>query len=142
MQAATTFPSLDLASLPVPPLRPLSEVFALEEVNPFNDRPYAESTYTELPPYVRAVVGVTSDAWDGLVQAGRVGLVFDVCRVHSLAPMLGELRDRDGTGRCTACPRSGPAEWQRWPCRLHSLAILAGETLAAGPGEHRTGSTR
>ncbi|MGH3569051.1 MAG: hypothetical protein ACRDRH_24115 [Pseudonocardia sp.] len=48
----------------------------------------------------------------------------------------------DGSGRCTACPRSGPAEWRRWPCRLRSLATLARESLAAAPDEHRTGSTR
>ncbi|MGH3570164.1 MAG: hypothetical protein ACRDRH_29985 [Pseudonocardia sp.] len=42
------------------------------------------------------VIGVTRDAWDGLVGSGSVGLVFDVQRMYSLVSLLGELRTVSG----------------------------------------------
>ncbi|MGH3567052.1 MAG: hypothetical protein ACRDRH_13665 [Pseudonocardia sp.] len=77
---------------PVEPVSP--DTFSLADVNPFNGLRYLESPYLELPPYVVAVIGLTRGAWDGLVRAGAVGLVFDMGREYPLAPTLGELRDR------------------------------------------------
>jgi hypothetical protein len=68
--------------------------FTLADVNPLTGAAYAQSRYRELPPYAIAVIGVTKDAWDRLVGSGTVGLALDVHRVHSLAPMLAELKAR------------------------------------------------
>ncbi|MGI9002984.1 MAG: hypothetical protein ACR2GH_15215 [Pseudonocardia sp.] len=69
-------------------------------------------------------------------------LVESIARQRDLVDRVLDEHVDDGSGCCTACPRSWRAEWRRWPCRLHSLAALAHETLAAVPDEPSTGSTR
>ncbi|MGH3567126.1 MAG: hypothetical protein ACRDRH_14065 [Pseudonocardia sp.] len=83
---------VDHCTIPAAPVsaRPLPEAFALVDINPLTSVRYQDSRYRDLPPYVVAVIGVTQDAWDGLVHAGSVGLVFDAGRVHSLVVMVGD----------------------------------------------------
>ncbi|MGH3566969.1 MAG: hypothetical protein ACRDRH_13240 [Pseudonocardia sp.] len=69
-------------------------------------------------------------------------LVESIARQRELVDRVLAEHVDDGSGRCTACPRSGRVEWRRWPCRLHSLAVLAWETLDAVPGEQSAGSAR
>ncbi|MGI9002605.1 MAG: hypothetical protein ACR2GH_13200 [Pseudonocardia sp.] len=69
-------------------------------------------------------------------------LVESIARQRELVDRVLAEHVDDGTGHCTACPHRWRAEWRRWPCRLHSLATLAHETLAAASGEPSTGSSR
>ncbi len=73
---------------------------------------------------------------------GDSRLVESIARQRELVDRVLAEHVDDGTGRCMACPRSGRPEWQRWPCRLHSLAALAHETLTTVPDRHSTGSAR
>lgn len=74
--------------------RQVPTVFALAHVNPLNGKPYRESPYMDLPPYVLAVIGLTASVWDLLVRRGVLSLVLDTLLLHDVAPVLGELRER------------------------------------------------
>jgi hypothetical protein len=86
--------SLGTTDAPPAPMAPLPDAFALADRNPRNGRRYQDSLYQELPPYAVAVIGLTRDAWNGLVRQRAVGLALDVQQVHSLAPMLAQLKAR------------------------------------------------
>jgi len=69
-------------------------------------------------------------------------LVESIARQRELVDRVLAEHVDDGTGLCKACPRGGLAGWQRWPCRLHSLATFAHEALTGVPGGYRIGGTR
>ena len=96
--------------------------------------------------YLPAIVAVPADPSCGAgmtaIRPPSQVLAETIARQRELVDRVLAEHVDDGIGHCTACPRSWQPEWRCWPCRLHSLATLARETLDATPGEHDTGSPR